>query len=759
MSPVTEDLHELVTKLNDPSWMVRRSVVQRLGLSGGAASLVLDALIHQRDSEARIAAAVDTLVHSVADIEKMIEPLSEHHDPAVVADVAQILGRRRNQAALPILTKLSRHPDDNVAVGAIEGLGKVGGRAAVEAMVDSIKTENFFRVFPAIDVLGRSGDPRAVEPLAELLGNPTYLVDAARALGKTGERSAVKPLMKLLKTRSDSVVRVAAADITELREKFADKSGGDTRIIDELMRMQGEPENVRQLIRALATADVPETIAICGLLGAIGNAEAAVVLTSLLDGAPKAAAAAASALRKIEKGSDQPILESLRDGSSERRKAILPIVYRFSAAEEVAKCLNDEDPTVRTLACEALARLGNGAVVEQLFPLLADKNLQVVHAAVSAIQALGNRSARELAIRAASDADPKVRRAAVRIMTYFGDDAALQPMLAALKDSDARVQELALQGLPYLESPLALEALFEAARSPHEKMRALALRALGLVPNVSERVISVILKGLTDSDSWVRYYACQSLGRLAYEPATTEIVRLLRDEAGQVRVSAVEALSHFKSTRALESLREAALSSEIEIRRAALVGLGFVHRSEDLPIILEGVHSEDLSTRLMALSSLANFPSAEAAHELCAAAEDGDEQVSSTAINFLAARAEATATRFLVKLLENDKTKARAKTALLASAKERLPALLETLETANDELAPALISVISRMEKADARIGLLSAIHSGNPAARKAAAAGLAARREPEMIAALQDVANFDVDPDIRQICKLLLHD
>jgi HEAT repeat protein len=161
----------------------------------------------------------------------------------------------------------------------------------------------------------------------------------------------------------------------------------------------------------------------------------------------------------------------------------------------------------------------------------------------------------------------------------------------------------------------------------------------------------------------------------------------------------------------------------------------------------------------MALSSLANFPSAEAAHELCAAAEDGDEQVSSTAINFLAARAEATATRFLVKLLENDKTKARAKTALLASAKERLPALLETLETANDELAPALISVISRMEKADARIGLLSAIHSGNPAARKAAAAGLAARREPEMIAALQDVANFDVDPDIRQICKLLLHD
>ncbi|MFN7135216.1 MAG: HEAT repeat domain-containing protein, partial [Myxococcales bacterium] len=202
---------ELVGMLTDPSWVVRRAVVEALGASGDAAvGPLCEVLRTRRDHEARIAAAVDALVASRGEVDGPVLNLAADPHAPVVADAVQILGRRRSHAAVPTLIGLTRHPDDNVAVGAIEALGRIGGRAAVEALIEVVSTGNFFRTFPAIDVLGRSGDPRVVEPLSRLLDNPSYLPEAARALGRCGERAAVKPLANLLRSRSDAVVRVAA---------------------------------------------------------------------------------------------------------------------------------------------------------------------------------------------------------------------------------------------------------------------------------------------------------------------------------------------------------------------------------------------------------------------------------------------------------------------------------------------------------------------------------------------------------------------
>src|SRR5204862_55792 len=84
-------------------------------------------------------------------------------------------------------------------------------RAAVEALLAAVSTGNFFRTFPAIDVLGRSGDPRAVQPLAALLDNRHYALEAARALGRTGDKNAVGPLARRLTEPTIADVRVAAA--------------------------------------------------------------------------------------------------------------------------------------------------------------------------------------------------------------------------------------------------------------------------------------------------------------------------------------------------------------------------------------------------------------------------------------------------------------------------------------------------------------------------------------------------------------------
>lgn len=750
-------ISELISMLMDPSWIVRRAVIEALAFLGDAAvGPLLDGLLHDRKSEAKIAATVDTLVASSGKVEEKIFQLANHDNPAVVADVAQILGRRRDPMSTPTLIQLLEHSNDNVAVGAIEGLGRIGGRAAVEALIAIVSSGNFFRTFPAIDVLGKSGDPRVIGPLTDLLKDPSFLPEAARALGRTGEKMAVAPLMGLINASSDSIIRLAALSLEELLDRYPEKAGGNEVVIGEMIRQNIEKGSVRRLARAISNSDINESIAICKILGIIGSDEAEPVLSSLLNGDTPLAACAAKSLKHISKSSDGVILQALKDGDSAKRKVLLPLIRKFSAAPDVALCLQDKDPEVRALACDSLARLGNAEVVKEIFFLLNDSNLRVVHSATAAIQALGNRDARLLAVEKTTSENPIVRRASLRILTYFGDSAAVEPMLKGLQDADPRVREAAVQGLPYLEDHRAIEMLYKICKSEDARMRSLAMRSLSQLPRIDERTYSVLLKGLKDADAWVRYYAVQSIGRLAFAPAAGDLKNLLEDTAGQVRVSVIEALSHLNVPEAHAALRAAAQSEDLEVKRAALFGLGIAHRADDLPIVISAVNSSDAPTRLMALSSLVSFPSPLILGTLSSAASDSDPQVRSAAIDHLGGVKSQEATEILIELLSNPSTTEKATAALLFPIEGRIPGILVALNSADDELSAVLVSILSRLKRPDARTALLSAMKLSNPAARKATASALAARRDPEMMAALKEAAEYDPDQEVRNICSLL---
>lgn len=773
-----KDVENLIPMLADPSWVVRRSVIQALAEHGPfAVDKLLQTLVQQRDSEARIAAVVDTLVASTGPIEAALEGISSHPDPAVLADVAQILGRRRKPKSVDALIRLIKHPDDNVAVAAIEGLGRIGGRSAVEALIQIIKSDYFFRTFPAIDVLGRSADPRAVEPLVTLLSNSSYLPEAARALGRTGEKSAVVPLIALFDSPSQSTIRLAAVSLFELQEKFNERTGkdaeqeeltgmtGTSRVIAELVRNRMGTEATHRLARTLANSDTAEAVAICWILGAVGNSEVEPQLSAALSRATPVALSAAEALKRIgsnSKKSDEALLLALGESSSTRRKALLPVITQSTAAHSVALCLSDPDPEVRALACDVLGRLGNPIIVRRIFPLLSDPNLRVVHAATGAIQALGSRETQELAEEAASSPNPSLRRSALRILSYFGNASALNSILSGMEDENPKVQEAAIQGLPYLEDPRALDALLVACKHPLPKLRALAMRSLGQVPKASEHVYSLLLKGLSDTDAWVRYYSAQALGRLSYAPAARDLALCLRDPEGQVRVGVLEALSHLDVPEAYEILREVATSEDLEMKRAALIGLGIGRRAEDLPVLLEVAKASDAGIRLVALSAIASFSSPTALHALSHAALDSDAQVRAAAIGFLAGRHEEEATRSLVELLMKESSHDRAKAALRIPSDGRVPGILSMLEDSDDNLAPILVSILvsilAQLEKQEGTKTLLIALNSSNKAARKAVASALALDPDSQAQAALEAVANNDPSPEVREICSLLIH-
>ncbi|WP_437680836.1 HEAT repeat domain-containing protein [Sorangium sp. So ce131] len=747
----------LIEMLADPSWAVRRGVVASLAALGDAAVEPLCACLRaRRDSEARVAATVDALVASLGDVDDAVLALTGDPNPAIVADAAQILGRRTCARAVPRLAELTSHPDDNVAVAAIEALGRVGGRSAVDALVAAVTSGNFFRVFPAIDVLGRSGDPRAIGPLSALLDDPRYLLEAARALGRTGSRSAVAPLMRLVARPSDALARVAAVALAELRERYRD-SYGTAAPIDEALRGEAPaPGAGRRLSQSLTGADPGEQAMICAVLGAVGGEDALVDLMRLLDAAPAVASAAAEAIAQLCRSADARVLAALRDGDSARRLLLLPLVRGPVAADEIEACLADPDPEVRAAACDALARAADPRAARALFRLLDDPNARVGHAALAAIQTLGGADVEELALAAARGGTPAARRAALRILAYFAPPAALPIFVEGLRDPDLRVRERAIHGLAFFSEPAAIDALLAVAADASERVRSAGMRALGQAQR-EPRVIDALLRGLRDEDAWVRYYACQSLGKLGWEAAAGAIADRLRDESGQVRVSAIEALSGIKGPLALSALEQAARSTDTDMRRSALIGLGIAGREESLPTLLGALSSEDVATRLVAVSAISGFSSPEVLPALVRAAGDADESVRAAATGFIAARPGVDATASLIALLAASRAPGPLLAALSTPVPGRVEGLLAALATADDELSPLLTAALARMRLPAASAALLEALRLPHAPARKAAVSTLAAVATREALAAIEHAARTDPDPEVRRVSSSVL--
>jgi HEAT repeat protein len=750
-----EGIAALVEQLDDPSWVVRRAVIQLLAKAGEPAAVaLLHTLRTARDLEARIAAAVDALVTNPAPIDALILELHDDPNSAVVADMAEIVGRRGSRAAIPVLRELVEGEDDVVAVAAIEALGRIGSRSAVDSLVGAVRSGRFFRTFPAIDVLGRSGDPRALAPLTELLDDPRYTHEAARALGRTGDPGAVGPLLELLKRPGDAQVRVAAQALAELREMYATLYG-NADAIDLLVRDRAVPTASRRLVTAVRSSSVTEQAAIVRLLGAMASEDAFGVLVELLDGPELVARPAAEALKKLGTAGMHTLSSTLRNGDSARRRLVLAVLQpRSVALDDVIVTLADPDGVVRATACELLGRMGQPAAVPALFELLCDPNARVSHAALGAIQGLGGELAESLGITAAASASPQLRRQAFRLIGYFGFTAGVDALLRGLEDPDPPLRELAVQSLGYVDDPRAREAVMLTSRHAEPRMRAAAMRALAQ----GERPVGGprLLEALEDEDAWVRYYACQSLGRLQHEEAAPALARRLADPAGQVRVGAIEAMSQLRSPAALAYLVQGARSSDDDVRRACITGMAIGRRMEALPLVLDATTASDAATRLVATSAIAAFDAAEVPARLVElAVVDPDEAVRFAALAALGERPGRAATVALVGLLgrpDASGSQARVRELLSTSIPGRIDGIVDALREADDEIAAVLTSALARMRSVEGHAALVVGLALPNPAARRAAAITAAAIGSRPLLDALRARVQTDPDPDVRHI-------
>lgn len=744
-------LDKLMSMLADPSWTIRRAVVGALAAHGELAFRPLaDVLLQRTPNENVLAAVVEAFVGSSADPSAILLHLTKHENAAIALDAVQILGRRKAPNAVPRLVELIKHPDDNVVVGAIEALGRIGGSAAVDALVSVISSGNFFRAFPAIGVLGRTGDPRAVPVLSQLAQDPTYEAEAVKALARTANATAASSIALMLTRVSDESVRTAAVALADLRERHRERFGSHGPVDETMRRTAPAEKSALRLISALEGADVEERASIATVLGILGSETAVPALTELLGGSPRVAEAAASALQRLSQESDAELRQALREGDSTRRRMLLPVVSRASSLSEVELCLKDPDARVRAFACDAIVRIGNTSSVEALFRMLDDSSASVVHAAVGAIQALGTASTEPLAKEAAKSTKASTRRAALGILAFFG--VGLDLLLKAVDDAAPEVREAAIQGLAFVDDVRALERLLATSKSDDARTRSAAMRALSQTAN-DPRVDAHLLRGLQDSDAWVRYFACQSLGKRGAVRVTNAILPLLSDPAGQVRVAAVEALSRFDDEAAFAALEKAAASTDADLTRAALVALGLTRKGRAVSTLKAALGSPEVATRLLAISSLALLPSVDAAPLLAVATKDESNDVRNAALEMLGPMNGPEAAQALIAAVVASPEDRRAKAALSRGAHGRIAAISQALPEATGEAALELASALVRLGAEDA---LIDALASPNVDLRRTAATALAPLNSARVRAALSKLAASDPDEEIRRLCKVL---
>jgi HEAT repeat protein len=745
---------ELVAFMSDPSWTVRRAVVAALAsLGDDAVASLCSWLGDRRTSEHAIAAAVDALAASLgSSTVRAVTSLLDHRDPAVAADAAQILGRRRATEAAPALEALLDHADDNVAFAAIEALGAIGASTSIEPLIAVLSRGNFFRTLAALQVLPRTGDPRTVAPLAALLRNETYRIEAIHALGRTGSVLAIAPMASLLmRSGGDALIWPIAAALAELLAR-AEWSGVVDPVVAE-MRAVIRPALAR-FVASLRGADPAERAAIATVLGRIGDATVLPALARLLDD-PALIATATDAIQRISSAEDAAMLEALAAADPATRAAVLPVVNLARAAPNIVPLLTDDDPEVRARACDALARIGSTAALGALFGVLGDPNPRVAAAAAAAIQSLGSEETAQRAIDALQTGAPAVRRHALRIIAYLGCRGAYDAVHAAIDDADPRIAELAVTALGSLEDPRVPATLAALADSEHWGVRAATMRAMAQRADVGG--LQLLERGLADDSAWVRYYACQGLGRLGHALAVPLLIGRLADAMPHVRIAAVEALAHFDTPAAWQALCSMVRSSDPDERRAALLGIGLRTRDQTLPFLLEAATSADTATRLIALSGLARRPEVDALAALASAAQRGDRAISDAALSLLAERSDRAAADALVEIALASALDHRSHFVLSRPAPERIAAIASYLVNADERVASTLVAALARMRSEPATAVLFDALNRANPIARRVAASTLIASGAPGAGERVARLADCDPDPDVRRACAAAL--
>jgi HEAT repeat protein len=477
-------------------------------------------------------------------------------DPVTRRHAVETLGHMGGDEAAGALVLMLKDPDDTIRALVGDALAAFGPDAVVP-LIRYLATWHgpVDAVVPTL--IGKLRTERGLGFLAGHLSDPAAPTRAAiaTALGRIGSERTLPLLLELLRDMTDDV-RIAAA-----------------RALGEVQ----SPATADALLDEMADENPAVRTAAAEALGRINNQKSVGILSRACAEDPDANVrkVAMVALRRVSAWAVTPLIRALSgDNLDERIRAVSQLLDQGKASVlPLTGLLTNEEPTVRASAAEVLGALGDAAALDSL-------------------------------IRALGDADSRVRLSATNALGRIKHSRSAQTLARALEDQDNKVAAAAASGLESL-SELAVDPVFELLNHESAEVRVRATDVLGRLRH--KGACDRLIRGLTDSVTWVRIVSAQALGEICEIQAAPALIEALKDRDPVVRAMAAEALGKLRDFQATMQLL-GALSDESDLVRInALRALGQIGNPAAIPFLEPALDAPEPGVRCAAIDGLASM--------------------------------------------------------------------------------------------------------------------------------------------------------
>lgn len=633
------ELDELLARLDDESWRVRRAAVERLA-AVAAPTAVVPRLVQALTAAGSVggrAAAGEALVRlGGLALPALVERLGTGDTDAVLAVVA-VVGDLGDRRAVPPLAARLADPDANVRAASAEALGKLGGPESAAVLQAALDSDDPTLQGASLDALAALRVAPPVWRLTRLMGDRALRPAAYRLLGSSDEPAALEVLAGGLSERARSTREAALGAIGQQRAR---RGAGALAPLAALARVAAgqDPSVAEASLAALGSEEPFVAAGALSVLAWVGDARHAAALARLADD-DRHRALVEEALDALPRGTETlaALAQVLPELSALARITVHGALAGAGQAEALQALVygaDDPDPQVQAEAIAALGRLGDPRAVGALGGLLGDDLPGLSGVAASALTRIAHRSPEgrsavllECRVRAASSPSAAI----YRILGAAGEGEDLRLVRQGLCGG-AVVRRMAAAGAVAAIGQRGLlrgehvPELIAALSDPAWAVRASAARAFEALAEANAD------RRLGDPADGEHPLCAQALGALG---------QALRDEEPAVRAAAVDALGACGKPEHLERLHAVGAdpAAPAQVVVAALHALARFG-APPVDLVERGLAHQDPEVVKAAVAAAANLPGEPGRRLLAAAAGSPQWDVRHAAARAMAGRGE-----------------------------------------------------------------------------------------------------------------------
>ena len=229
-----------------------------------------------------------------------------------------------------------------------------------------------------------------------------------------------------------------------------------------------------------------------------------------------------------------------------RCEALATIVgHKEAAAPGLMALLRSKKASYRTIAATSLGSIGYGPAGKAVLPLLKDPEVSVQHAAIIATGRLAPEGAVRALSRIVGSEDLNLRVLATTALGLTGKAAAVTTLMRLLENNHPKVQTNAVRALGAIGNTRATMTLATLLADPvtRSPVRLAAAEALGRIGD--PEAVPILLQATGEREAQIRKAAVVSLGWLADARAVSALTLLIKEpELTEVAMKAIGQIGH-----------------------------------------------------------------------------------------------------------------------------------------------------------------------------------------------------------------------